>query len=181
MSRPRQRCACTTLTADSITDGNGFVWLTQVEIKRIAKHLKLSTKKFLAQYCRTVDGQISLNEHCNVLGQYDCTFLTNPPTGKPGERCARGCAIYSVRPTQCRTWPFWPENLTDKKAWDRAAKGCRGMNQGTHYSAERIETLRTATDWPEDPPTSVTPQTPGPPTPQSRTTAPAPRDRTSTR
>ena len=23
----------------------------------------------------------------------------------------KSCSIYGVRPLQCRTWPFWPENL----------------------------------------------------------------------
>ena len=27
------------------------------------------------------------------------------------------CSIYRARPAQCRTWPFWPENLLSKRDW----------------------------------------------------------------
>jgi Fe-S-cluster containining protein len=150
------RFTCTA-SGDCCTGGNGFVWLADVEIDRIAAHLNLSRKTFLKRHCRTVDGKTSLNERCNAKGQWDCTFLTNPPADATAAPCARGCSIYPVRPTQCRTWPFWPENLTSRKAWNQAAKGCRGMNHGTPYPRERIESLRDATDWPDNPPSSAQP------------------------
>ena len=39
---------------------------------------------------------------------YDCVFLKEDP-----ERGRKTCSIYPVRPLQCRTWPFWPENLAE--------------------------------------------------------------------
>jgi Fe-S-cluster containining protein len=41
-----------------------------------------------------------------------------------------GCAVYAARPTQCRTFPFWPEILEDKKEVTAAAKYCPGIGQG---------------------------------------------------
>ena len=34
-----------------------------------------------------------------------------------------GCAIYPVRPTQCRTFPFWSEHLRSPEAWRERAGG----------------------------------------------------------
>ena len=51
----------------------------------------------------------------------------------------RQCSVYEVRPLQCRTWPFWPENLWSKKTWDHAAKRCHGMNAGhRHFTLDQI-------------------------------------------
>jgi hypothetical protein len=59
-----------------------------------------------------------------------------------------------VRPLQCRTWPFWTENLASEKVWNHSSKRCPGMNQGKEYSLEQIADLRDATDWPPSPPSS---------------------------
>ena len=50
--------------------------------------------------------------------------------------------------------PFWPENLTSPAAWNVETRKCPGMNTGTHYTQQRIETLRDAPDWPDRPPGS---------------------------
>lgn len=140
-----------TACGDCCTGGHGFVWLLPVEIDRMAEHLNLSRTAFLRKHCRVVDGKVSLKERRNAKGEYDCIFLKNVNPARPE---TRGCSIYPVRPTQCRTFPFWPENLTSKRAWSQAAKICPGMNRGAVYSRDRIEELRDAQDWPANPPTS---------------------------
>jgi Fe-S-cluster containining protein len=52
-----------------------------------------------------------------------------------------GCKIYPVRPTQCRTFPFWRENLEKPGNWSRTAGECEGINQGKVYTAEEIDKL----------------------------------------
>ena len=49
-----------------------------------------------------------------------------------------GCTVYDVRPSQCRDFPFWRQNLTSREAWDEAARRCPGMNSGKHWSFEGI-------------------------------------------
>lgn len=40
------------------------------------------------------------------------------------------CTIYDLRPTQCRTFPFWPEMIR-RGAWTAEAKRiCEGVGQG---------------------------------------------------
>ena len=52
------------------------------------------------------------------------------------------CSVYEARPTQCRTWPFWPENMTPR-SWTSIARFCPGVGKGTIVPAERIvEILR---------------------------------------
>ena len=57
----------------------------------------------------------------------------------------RACAVYPVRPLQCRTWPFWPENLSSEQAWNHSAKRCHGMNAaGRTFSLNQIHAIRDA-------------------------------------
>jgi Fe-S-cluster containining protein len=134
------------------TGAPGFVWISDVELKRLAAHLKISTHDVVELYGRRVGTRISLQERRNERGQHDCVFLKELPTKSGGVR--RVCTIYPVRPLQCRTWPFWDGNLASKRNWKSAAKGCPGMNKGRSYTLEQIESLRTATDWPDDAPGS---------------------------
>ena len=154
------------------TGGPGFVWISKVEIARLAEFLRLTPREVVEKYCRKVNGQYSLIEFRNARGEYDCVFLKEERIERPAGSGAgagtgkgtdekvvhtrRGCTIYPVRPLQCRTWPFWDGNLASRQAWDRAAGRCHGMNHGhRHFTREQIESLRDAPDWPENPPTSA--------------------------
>ena len=141
------------------TGGPGYVWVSDEELSRLAEHLKLSIKETLQKYCRKVNGRISLKEIRTSSGNYDCIFLTEQKAdASGGDRVVqpkRGCSIYPVRPLQCRTWPFWTGNLSSQASWQRAAKGCYGMNQGRKFTREQVEELRDAKDWPQSPPTSA--------------------------
>ena len=147
------------------TGGPGYVWISRQEIVRLADFLKTTPEDVVEKYCRNVGGQISLREYRNAAGNYDCAFLkeekvvATSPSGEKVVHTRRQCAVYEVRPLQCRTWPFWPENLVNKNSWDHAAKRCHGMSNGhRHFTREQIESIRDARDWPQNPPTS-TPRT----------------------
>jgi uncharacterized protein len=138
----------------------GYVWISRTEIKRLAEHLKLTTRQVIEQYCRKIDGKYSLREHRNQRGEYDCIFLKEEklamrPNGQTVVHTRRTCTVYPVRPLQCRTWPFWTENLRSRERWERSGRRCPGIDVGTRsFTREQIETLRDANDWPESPPTS---------------------------
>jgi uncharacterized protein len=147
------------------TGGPGYVWISDEEVGRLAEFLKITPREVLSRYCRKVGGRWTLNERRTPEGLYDCVFLIaiEAPRAKgkelaPGQPVPlkrRGCSIYSVRPLQCRTWPFWESNLTSEDAWDHAGKKCPGLNRGSRtFSQEQIEALRDAKDWPEDAPSS---------------------------
>ena len=141
----------------------GFVWITRDEIVRLAEHLEMTPEDVVEKYCRMVGGQFSLRERRNAQGQYDCIFLREipaeklkadgtkggAPIGEAINQSKRVCGIYSARPLQCRTWPFWSGNLQSKTAWDAAAVRCHGMNRGRHFTEQEIAALRDADDWPK--------------------------------
>ena len=153
------RFTCTTC-GNCCTGGPGYVWLTDAEVDRLAEHLGLSRADTLDRHCREVHGRVSLKEVRGAGGGYDCTFLREvkpPRTNRRGSaivQAKRVCGIYPVRPLQCRTWPFWPENLTDRPAWDVETRKCPGMNVGRHYTRAEVDAVRDAPDWPADGPTS---------------------------
>jgi uncharacterized protein len=107
------------------TGAPGFVWVSVPEIYRIAEFLGIRERDFVKQYVRQVNQRMSLIE----LPNGNCIFYD------------RGCKIYPVRPSQCRTFPFWKEIVTNVVTWDRAATECPGMNQGKTFTEEEIDAL----------------------------------------
>lgn len=97
------------------TGAPGYIWVNEEEITTIADHLDLSIPEFTARFLRRVNGQYSLVE---LAKTYDCVFLKD-----------NKCQIYPIRPTQCRTFPWWPRNLRSKEDWEEAAKYCEGINK----------------------------------------------------
>jgi len=105
---------------------NGFVFLTDAEASDIAENLGISENEFLQYFTRIVNEQLCLvdgeNEHCVFLEDHKCN-------------------IYEVRPLQCRTYPFWPENLKSKSRWELTKEECPGIGKGRIYSAKEIDKI----------------------------------------
>jgi len=116
----------------------GNVWVATEEVAAIAQRLCASPDDLMRRYIRRVGGRFSLVEK---PGNRDCVFLSEPD-GPGGQR---GCAIYPVRPTQCRTWPFWPMNLAAPEDWAEAGKRCPGINRGKLHTPDEIQTRCNAT------------------------------------
>lgn len=119
----------------------GAVWFTPEEGRKLAALLKVSEGEFLKRYARKPtwgNGGWSLNEHKTEHG-LDCVFLDR--TTQPGKAL---CGVYEARPSQCRTWPFWPENLKTEAAWREVKKRtpCPGMDKGTLVPVEKIRIQR---------------------------------------
>ncbi len=109
-----------------ISRGNhGYVYLSFKDRKRLAVHLKTTTSGFTARYTSKVHGLYELKD--TGVG---CPFLVS-----------MRCQVYAARPWQCRTWPFWPENM-DEQVWEREVLSCcPGAGKGRLYSAEEIEDI----------------------------------------
>jgi len=106
--------------------GEGYVWVDRGEILALAEFLGLSPDDFGRRFLRRApNGRLSLTD--NAAGA--CVFWE------------RGCQVYSVRPRQCRTFPFWTENLTDLRAWKRVGLRCHGVGQGRLYDAKEIRRI----------------------------------------
>jgi Fe-S-cluster containining protein len=85
----------------------------------------MRTSSFTRKYCDKEDGEFYLK-----LPKQDCLFLV-------GKRCS----VYQARPTQCRTWPFWPENMKPSVWRAEVAPFCAGVGKGRLYSAQEIAGL----------------------------------------
>ncbi|MFO8101792.1 MAG: YkgJ family cysteine cluster protein [Dehalococcoidia bacterium] len=104
----------------------GYVWVSEEETRQIAEYLGMEEAEFRRRYTTEVKGRgTCLIEREN----YDCVFY-NPSSG---------CVIYEYRPRQCRTWPFWRENLASPQAWAKTTEKCPGIGQGRLYSLEEID------------------------------------------
>ncbi len=121
--------------------GEGFIWVARPEIELIARHLHIAPGELRHKYLRRVGLRTTIIEDDLTK---DCIFLRTIDGVKR-------CAIYAVRPGQCRSWPFWPENLVSPDTWNRAAIRCPGVNRGRHYSYEEIERIRRNRRWWENP------------------------------
>ena len=134
------RFACTQC-GNCCTGPTGFVWFTEEEGKALAKKLGVSEAEFYRDYARTIDGQWSLNERKTEHG-FDCIFLDRDTV--PGKAI---CGVYQARPMQCKTWPFWPENLRTQRTWlsVKRATPCPGMDSGNLVPIEKIRIQRDAT------------------------------------
>jgi Fe-S-cluster containining protein len=107
------------------TGAPGYVWVRDAEIARLAEHLGMTREAFSRRFVRQVGPRRSLIERDNG----DCVFWDRQD----------GCTVYEARPEQCRTWPFWPENIESQRAWERAGRKCPGIDRGAYFSVEQIE------------------------------------------
>jgi uncharacterized protein len=113
----------------------GFVWFDEAEGEAMAGQLGLTVEAFHKKYCKKKQGRWTLDEVSTRNG-FDCVFLRRDSDGKAL------CSVYSVRPTQCRTWPFWPENLKTERHWARSAKNCPGMKHGgTFFPVDQVRVI----------------------------------------
>lgn len=95
-------------------------------MERIARHLDITVHAFRRRYVvKDPDGEASLAMRDNG----DCVFWHE------------GCDIYSLRPRQCRTFPFWSETLKTPETWAEVQKTCRGAGSGKLYKLEEIRSI----------------------------------------
>ena len=106
----------------------GFVYLSNKDLKRFAKFFNLSIDEFKLKFCQITDGFIHLLEKKSFNGK--CIFLKN-----------KKCSVYESRPSQCRTWPFWNENM-NAKIWDNDISiNCPGIGKGKLFKFDKINKL----------------------------------------
>ena len=115
----------------------GYIWIKKQEVEFLANFLKITPGQTQQKYLQRVGLRRTIIEQPTTN---DCIFLRETD----GQR---GCTIYPVRPNQCRTWPFWSDNLSSANAWNKAAQKCPGINRGRFYSFEEIEAIKAKKKW----------------------------------
>jgi Fe-S-cluster containining protein len=93
----------------------GFVYLTEDDIPRLAGFLKVSVEAFEQRYVYRTRNQRRLR----VPRHAQCEFL------KDG-----GCSVHAAKPLQCAAFPFWPGLVGNKKNWRLTGEWCLGVGKG---------------------------------------------------
>ena len=100
----------------------GVVWINRRETKETCSFLGITQTLFAKLYLRLVNGRCSLRECSNG----DCVMYEN------------GCKVYSARPNQCRTFPFWKSNLENITEWEKQKNTCLGIGKGKLHTLKEI-------------------------------------------
>jgi len=100
----------------------GTIYVTKDEIASLAAHFQMSRAEFTERYLYPFKDSFSICED----PQGRCLFFDN------------GCTIYPLRPSQCRTFPFWFSNLRSESKWRRIEAACPGIGHGRRYSRDEI-------------------------------------------
>lgn len=106
----------------------GSVYLSPDDRIRMAESLKLTVEEFQIRYCEKTEG----NFYRLIENREDkaCIFLEK-----------NRCTVYKARPTQCRTWPFWPE-VMNAKSWKKdVASFCPGVGKGKVWSVDEMTVI----------------------------------------
>jgi Fe-S-cluster containining protein len=99
-----------------------MVYVDKDEVARIAEYLSDGIPSFIDKYLFPLRERYGIKEHSDGR----CFFYND------------GCTIYPVRPHQCKTYPFWFENLRSNKKWKHVLRECPGIGCGPLYPREKI-------------------------------------------
>lgn len=89
--------ACALCKGNCCIGESGYIWLTPKEAKEIAQFLDSSYESFMEKYIFKSGYRMSIQERA-YEGGMACAFF---------DLKMRRCTIYPVRPSQCRSFPFW--------------------------------------------------------------------------
>ena len=98
--------ACETCGGACCTGESGYIWAKYTEIEKMADFLNLTIEEFATMYLKRVKHRYSLIEKKLDDDNFACIFFNNE---------LKQCGIYSVRPRQCRTFPFWETFKNNKE------------------------------------------------------------------
>lgn len=94
---------------------SGFVYLSEDDLTRAARFVSMSPADFERKYVYRTRHELRFRKPRDR----QCPFLVE-----------NGCSIHPAKPTQCRTFPFWPELVEDRDEWKRTRRFCPGIGKG---------------------------------------------------
>jgi Fe-S-cluster containining protein len=93
---------------------SGYIWISEEEAQKVASFLLMDIYGFADRYLFRANGKLSIKEKEHGGGSA-CVFF---------DEKEKNCSIYDVRPTQCRTFPFWDYYKTHN---EEALKECPAL------------------------------------------------------
>ena len=110
-----------------------YVAVSHKDIRQIPAQLNISATWFRRHYLVRLRSSLAQAEDkkfgLRLLKDGRCILLDK----------RQQCKAYTARPSQCRTYPFWPENLNNKAAWQQQAIRCEGIGRGNVIPVNYIE------------------------------------------
>lgn len=102
-----------------------YIALNHDEADKLQAHLGVSAAWFKRHYVE----HLTRETYSIRMTRGQCVFL-----GRNNQ-----CKIYDLRPTQCKTYPFWPELLDKEEHWRAEKKYCEGINRGRRVDSRYIQ------------------------------------------
>jgi hypothetical protein len=93
----------------------GFVYITEGDLTRMAEFLRMGAREFEREFVYRTKHLLRLR----MPRHTQCHFLRED-----------GCSIHPAKPTQCRIFPFWPEQVESRREWREIAAYCPGIGKG---------------------------------------------------
>jgi len=134
--------ACTSCGKCCTSKNKVKVFLNDSEINQISNYLQISTDHFISYYTDLIYDNKKKDNHSEEVLRY-ITLKSKGYDGKQHQqqpqqqnRCIflsssseniNKCSIYEVRPTQCRTYPYWPQHMIGRAEWLSESLNCEGM------------------------------------------------------
>lgn len=104
------------------TGDPGVVRVNEREVADIASYLDISASALGDTFLYTWENQQRIRE----TDDGRCLFFEDV------------CRIYPVRPNQCKTFPFWFDNLRSESRWKKIHSQCPGIGTGRLYHKNEI-------------------------------------------
>jgi len=77
---------------------SGYIWISNNEIEELAKFKNTTVEDIVSNDLIKIGYRFSIKEIKLSDDNYACKYF---------DLTKKQCSIYDVRPTQCRTFPFW--------------------------------------------------------------------------
>ncbi|TDH66920.1 hypothetical protein CCR75_001906 [Bremia lactucae] len=103
------------------TGKGGRVRVNDREIEELAAVTNSTIIEFKRNFTHAIEDTVSGRKKMQFMlkqspNQNQCVFLKGSK-----------CSVYEARPTQCRTFPWWPQHLVSDYDWQLAATECEGI------------------------------------------------------
>lgn len=89
---------CNSCKGNCCIGESGYIWINIQEIQALSSYLGLSVEGLKSKYLDKIGYKYSIKEVKLSKNNFACCFFN---------LVKKECSIYSARPNQCRTFPFW--------------------------------------------------------------------------
>lgn len=103
---------------------DGYVEVKARDARRLAAHLGMEVGRFREAFCERAGRGWRLRMPKGV-----CPFLAGD---------GKLCTVHDAKPDQCASFPWWPEVLASRRAWEAEAPRCEGVGRGDLIPAAEI-------------------------------------------